>query len=80
MELEMDVSLYPLGQPPEVHPVHNFIEILEQHDCKVEQTSTCLIITGESENVFDALRIGYEAAAQKSGCVLVIKVCNVCPL
>ena len=30
--------------------------------------------------LFEALRKGYEQAALKSGCVLIIKICNVCPL
>ena len=30
--------------------------------------------------MFEALRLGYEQAVQKSGCVLIVKACNVCPL
>ena len=80
MELEMDVSLYALGPTSVTHPVHDFVDVLKQHNCQVEVTSTSLIITGQSEQIFDALRIGYETAANKGGCVLVVKACNVCQL
>lgn len=80
MEVEMDVSLYALGPTSVIHPVHDFVEVLEEHGCEVTVTSTSLVVTGQSEDVFEALRIGYEAAAKKSGCVLVVKACNVCPL
>ena len=80
MELEMDVSLYELGPSSVTHPVHDFIAVLRQHDCHVEVTSTSLIVTGQSEKIFDGVRIGYEAAADRGGCVLVVKACNVCQL
>ena len=80
MEVEMDVSLYLLGPTSVTHPVHDFVEVLKQHDCQVQTTSNSLIVTGQSGKVFDALRIGYESAADKGGCVLVVKACNVCQL
>jgi len=80
MEVEMDISLYAMGPTTVVHPVHDFIEVLREHDCKVENTSMSLVVTGESKQVFDALRIGYESAAEKGGCVLIVKACNVCQL
>lgn len=80
MEVEMDVSLYALGPNSVSHPVHDLIDVLRQHECEVETTSTSLIVTGESENIFNSLRIGYETAANKGGCVLVVKACNVCQL
>ena len=80
MKLELDVSLYPLAEEYIAHPVRDFVEVLEKRGCTVENGPTSSIVTGESKQVFEALRIGYEQAAQKSGCVLIIKVCNVCPL
>ena len=80
MKLEADVSLYPLAEEHLVHPVHDFVEVLKKHGCTVENGPTSSIVAGESVQVFEALRIGYEQAAQKSGCVLIIKICNVCPL
>lgn len=80
MNVEAEVSLYPLAEEHLVHPVHDFVEVLKQHGCEVEIAPMSSIVKGESSAVFEALRIGYEAAAQKSACLLVIKACNVCPL
>jgi len=80
MYLEADVSLYPLAEEYLQHPVHDFIELIEKQGCSVENGPTSSIVKGESEQLFEALRKGYEQAALKSGCVLIIKICNVCPL
>ena len=80
MNIEADVSLYPLAEQYLQHPVHDFVELLEKRGCSVENGPTSSIVKGESEQVFEALRLGYEQAALKSGCVLIVKICNVCPL
>lgn len=80
MKVEMEVSLYPLAEGKLQHPVEDFTELLEQHGCTVEHTSLSSMVKGESTKVFEALRLGYEQAARKSGCVLIVKACNACPL
>jgi len=80
MKVEAEVSLYPLTEVNLEHPVHDFAHVLETHGCTVEVGPMSSIVKGESPAVFEALRIGYEKAAQKSGCLLIIKACNVCPL
>jgi len=80
MKMEAEVSLYPLTEEILEHPVHDFEDVLKKHGCEVEVGPMSLIVKGESAEVFEALRLGYEQAAQKSGCVLIIKACNACPL
>jgi uncharacterized protein YqgV (UPF0045/DUF77 family) len=80
MEVEAEVSLYPLGQTELAPGVKAFIEALREHGCRVEVGDMSSLVTGESEQVFDALRQGYERAASQGGCVLVVKACNVCPV
>ncbi len=80
MRVEAEVSLYPLTEESLEHPVMDFAEVLKRHGCEVEVGSMSSIVKGESAQVFEAFRLGYEQAAQKSGCVLIIKACNVCPL
>ena len=80
MNVELEVSLYPLTEEFLKHPVQDFVDVLEKHGCKLKHSPLSSIVTGDSVNVFEALRIGYEQAAQKSGCVLIVKACNVCPL
>ena len=79
MEVEAEVSLYPLGEPHLSHPIHAFVRVLEDHSCEAEVGQMSTIVKGESANVFAALRVGYEQACQKGGCVLIVKASNVCP-
>jgi uncharacterized protein YqgV (UPF0045/DUF77 family) len=80
MNVELEVSLYPMTEKHLQHPVGDFVELLEKHGCQVEHTPLSSIVKGESAKVFEALRLGYEQAARKSGCVLLVKACNACPL
>jgi uncharacterized protein YqgV (UPF0045/DUF77 family) len=80
MHVELEVSLYPLTEEYLEHPVHDFVELLQKHGCAVDNGPMSSVVKGESAAVFDALRLGYEHAAQKSGCVLIVKACNVCAL
>jgi uncharacterized protein YqgV (UPF0045/DUF77 family) len=80
MTIEVEASLYPLVEEYLEHPVHDFVDLLKKHGCKVEVGPMSLVVEGRSSQVFEALRLGYEEAARKSGCVLLIKVCNVCAL
>lgn len=80
MRVELEVSLYPLTKEYLEYPVQSFIELLERHGCEVERAPVGSVARGESASVFEALRLGYEQAVQKCGCVLIVKACNVCPL
>jgi uncharacterized protein YqgV (UPF0045/DUF77 family) len=80
MNVETEVSLYPLTEINLEHPVHDFARVLTTHGCTVEVGPMSSIVKGESTLVFEALRIGYEEAAKTSGCLLLVKACNVCPL
>ncbi|MCF7855078.1 MAG: hypothetical protein K9N51_09795 [Candidatus Pacebacteria bacterium] len=80
MQVELEVSLYPLAEEHLEHPVKDFADLLEAHGCDIEHTPLSSIVRGESQKVFEALRLGYEQAARKSGCVLIVKACNACPL
>ena len=80
MKIEADVSLYPLGEEEVIHPVHDFWEGLKKHGCTIEHCQASTLVAGESNQVFEAVRLGYEEAVQKSGCVLIMKISNACPL
>jgi len=79
MVVEAEVSLYPLGEPHLSHPVQAFVKVLEDYGCETEVGQMSTLIKGESANVFEALRAGYDYASQKGGCVLIVKASNVCP-
>ncbi len=60
MNIEAEVSLYPLTETHLQHPVHDFDAVLKSHGCTVEMGPMSSIVKGESTAVFEALRIGYE--------------------
>ncbi len=80
MNVEAEVSLYPLTGYYSTHPVHEFVKVLEKHGCAVETGPMSSIVKGESAAVFEGLRNGYEEAARQSACLMIVKACNVCPL
>lgn len=80
MEVEAEVSLYPLGQKELEPGVKAFIKALREHGCQVEVGDMSSIVAGESQTVFEALRLAYDSAASEGGCVLIVKACNVCPV
>jgi len=80
MIVEMEVSLYPVGDVDLSHPANDFAHVLEAEGCAVTVGPMSSFVVGDSSQIFAALRKGYESAAQQGGCVLIVKACNVCPL
>ncbi|MFO7959031.1 MAG: YkoF family thiamine/hydroxymethylpyrimidine-binding protein [Candidatus Brocadiia bacterium] len=80
MEVEAEVSLYPLGEKEFRREAELFVEVLREHGSHVEVGDMSYLVEGESDVVFDALRAGYEYTASRGGCVLVVKACNACSL
>jgi len=78
MDVEAEVSLYPLGQKELAPGVNAFVEVLRTHGCQVKVGDMSSLVTGESEQVFGALRRAYDGAASQGGCVLIVKACNAC--
>ena len=79
-EVEAEVSLYPLGQERLAPLIEAFVRVLRDNRCEVEVRQMSSLVVGNSHNVFDALRSAYEQAASEGGCVLIVKVSNVCPV
>ncbi len=79
MEIQAEVSLYPLGESHLSGIIETFVEVVENHGCETEMGPMSTIVKGEASTVFEALRLGYERACESGGCVLTIKASNVCP-
>lgn len=80
MEVEAEVSLYPLGEPHLVHPTQVIAEVLKDHDCEFEVGAMSVLVRGEAMSVFEGIRVAYERACKKGGAVLIVKAANVCPV
>ena len=79
MRVEAEVSLYPLGEPHLSHPIQAFVKVFEDQDCEVDVGQMSTLVKGDTDQVFAALKAGYEAAAAEGGCVLIVHACNACP-
>ena len=80
MNMAVEVSLYPVGKEHLRHPVRDFVALVEKRGCTVATGPMSSIVSGSSKQVFEALRVGYEQAVRESGCVMILKASNVCPL
>jgi uncharacterized protein YqgV (UPF0045/DUF77 family) len=78
MEVEAEVSLYPLGRKHLGPSANAFVETLRENGCRLKVGDMSSLVAGDSQQVFDALRRGYEEAASQGGCVLIVKACNAC--
>lgn len=79
MRVQAQVSLYPLRTERLSGPVEEFCRVLRSHSLHVETGSMSTFITGESEGLFEALREGFEALAQRNEVVIDCKISNACP-
>ncbi len=73
------VALYPLRSDPG-RSVHLFIDALEATDVSVEVGPMTTLVTGAVDDVFRALRRGYDAVAPTGPMVMTVTVSNVCPI
>lgn len=79
MNVQAEISLYPLRQNHLSEPIRQFTESLEGRGLSVRTGAMSSIITGDSDTVFNALRDAFETAAEKYQLVLTVKISNACP-
>jgi len=79
MRVQAQVSLYPLRTQKLSGRVEEFCRVLRSHGLHVETGSMSTFITGESKELFDVLREGFEVLAQRNEIVIDCKISNACP-
>ena len=80
MNVQMEISLYPLETTELLPPIKNFNDALRKEGFEVEVGPLSSTITGESEKLFSALGRAFEHIAQQHRCVLVTKIARLNPL
>ena len=80
MRIEAEVSLYPLGKERLSPFIDSFVGALEEHGCETDVGPMSTLVKGDTDQVFDALKAGYEKAAEQGGCVLIVHASNACPM
>jgi uncharacterized protein YqgV (UPF0045/DUF77 family) len=79
MDIQAEVSIYTTDGSKLSHPVQAFVQVLKDHGCRTEVGSMSTVVKGESKQLFEALRIGYERTCELGGTVMIVKASNVCP-
>ncbi|HIJ64356.1 MAG TPA: hypothetical protein HPP77_00285 [Candidatus Hydrogenedentes bacterium] len=78
MNIDAEVSLYPLRSADLAEPIARFLGQLEQAGLQVECGVMSSRVTGECADLFRVLGDAFEKSAAESEVVLVMKVSNAC--
>jgi uncharacterized protein YqgV (UPF0045/DUF77 family) len=76
MEIQAEVSLYPMGEKDVLPAILDLIRRLEAAGLRVEPGPLSTLVSGECGAVFAALGEAYAAVAEGGRRVLVVKVVN----
>jgi len=79
MNVQAEVSIYPLRTERIGAAINQFVDTLEQADVKVSAGPMSTWIEGETDEVFEAVRQAFAQTAEKYPLVLVLKLSNSCP-
>ena len=80
MNIQVEISFYPLGTDTIGEAIDSFIDHLSQAGMEVEVGAMSSLLNGETKAVFEALAEAFEATAARWPGALVIKVSNACPV
>ena len=79
MNVQAEVSLYPLRTPTCWEAVERFVECLREGGLDVRTGPMSSHVRGQSTEIFPALAEAFERAALQGDVVLTLKVSNACP-
>jgi len=79
MNVQAEVSLYPLRTPTLMEAIDGFVEHLRSAGLNVEIGPMSSHISGRCRDLFRALGRAFEDAAHAGDIVLTVKVSNACP-
>jgi len=79
MRVQAEVSVYPLRTSELSGPVVTFCEVLRSHGLDVRTRSMSTLAAGESSDLLEALREGFEQLAQENEVVMDVTISNACP-
>lgn len=80
MYIGAQVSLYPLGQADLLPAIQDVWQALEEAGLPKEPGPLSTLVYGEGAAILEALRRGFERAAERGPAVMVVTLTNACPL
>ncbi len=79
MNVQAEVSLYPLRTPNLGTSINRFLGELQVDELTIQPGTMSSIVEGEVETVFAKLGKAFRDAAEKEQIVLILKISNACP-
>lgn len=79
MNIDVDVSLYPLRQKDLSEPIDRFLRRIEAAGLDIQRGPMSSRVRGGCGTVFKILSEAFEEGAKEGDAVLVMKVSNACP-
>lgn len=77
--ITVQISLYPLSTKDVSEKIDSFLAVLKGEGLEVKMGPMSSYIEGESEKVFDALKMAFEETSLHSKIVLTATFSNACP-
>lgn len=78
MNIDAEISLYPLRTSDLSGPIHGFLQRIHQAGLEVHPGPMSSRITGECSELFRTIGNAFESSAEQGDVVLVFKVSNAC--
>ena len=80
MNIQAEISLYPLRKPNLTELIDRFLQHFRRRKLEVKTGTMSSSISGECKDLFPALGIAFEDAANEGEIVIIVKVSNACPV
>jgi uncharacterized protein YqgV (UPF0045/DUF77 family) len=80
MQISAQVSLYPLRQERLSPSIEAALRILEEKQLDVEKGAMSSTVSGEADQVFDAIKEAFLGSAEKGQVSMVVTFSNACPI
>lgn len=79
MNIQAEISLYPLGEPDLLPAIEEFLDVLRSQGLKPRMGTMSTSVVGDSTVLLPAIARAFEQVAAHHRCVLIVKYSNACP-
>jgi uncharacterized protein YqgV (UPF0045/DUF77 family) len=79
MNIQAELTLYPLGEPDLLPAIEDFLEVLRKKGLNPRMGTMSTNVVGDSATLFSAIAEAFEKVAGSHRCVLIVKYSNACP-
>jgi len=80
MEISAQISLYPLGRKKLSPAIEEAWKVIGKYDILVEKGAMSTVLTGDREEIFNAVKETFEKLSEKGMLVLTVTFSNACPV